>query len=257
MNRMSVPPGRWCAVVLRLAGLLFLASATASLVTAQTSTPRRTVWDGAYTEAQAARGMTAFGQSCAGCHALAAEGKAPLVGEPFWKSFAQKTVGDLLEYVSANMPNGTPGSLSESTYRDIVALMLKSNGFPAGTTELGRNTIADVQIVPKDGSTELPADALARVVGCLAQERSGLGGHECDNPRAGGTRCSGRGRRNQAPGQPHDAAQVCRDQAGCVRRFARRGERAPDRRRRRGRHQRDGGEPRRPKVPLTAGNRVT
>jgi mono/diheme cytochrome c family protein len=154
--------------VLPLAGLLFLASATASLVTAQTSTPHRTVWDGVYTEAQAARGATAFGQSCGGCHALAAEGKAPLAGDPFWKSFAQKNVGDLLEFVSANMPNGAPGSLSEPTYNDIVAIILKSNGFPAGTTELGRNTIAGVEIIPKDGSAELPANALARVVGCLA-----------------------------------------------------------------------------------------
>jgi mono/diheme cytochrome c family protein len=153
----------------RLADLLFLASAMASLVTAQTSTPRRTVWDGVYTEAQAARGTTAFGQSCAGCHVLTAAGKAPLAGEPFWKSFAQKTVGDLLEFVSSYMPNGAPGSLSEPSYNDIVALILKSNGFPAGTTELGRNTIADVQIVLKDGSAELPANALARVVGCLAR----------------------------------------------------------------------------------------
>src|ERR1700730_11043510 len=155
--------------MLPLAGLLFLASATASLATAQTSTARGTVWDGVYTEAQAARGMMAFGQSCAGCHALAAEGKAPLVGEAFWKSFAQKTVGDLLEFVSTYMPNGKPGSLDETTYKDIVALVLKSNGFPAGTTELGSNTTASVQIVQKDGSTELPANALARVVGCLTK----------------------------------------------------------------------------------------
>jgi mono/diheme cytochrome c family protein len=147
---------------------LFLASATASLATAQI-TPRQTVWDAVYTEAQAARGLMAFGQSCSGCHALAADGKAPLVGDPFWRSFAQKTVADLLEFVSANMPNGTPGSLSQSTYADIVALMLKSNGFPAGTTELGRSTIAGVRIVPKDGSSELPADAYVRVVGCLAR----------------------------------------------------------------------------------------
>jgi mono/diheme cytochrome c family protein len=155
--------------MLALAGLLFLTSATARLATAQTSTARGTVWDGVYTEAQAARGSTAFGQSCAGCHALAAEGKAPLAGEPFWKSFAQKTVGDLREFVSSYMPNGAPGSLSEPTYNDIVALILKSNGFPAGTIELGRNTIAGVQIIPKDGSAELPANALARVVGCLAR----------------------------------------------------------------------------------------
>jgi mono/diheme cytochrome c family protein len=152
-----------------MAGLLFLASATASVVAAQTGTPRRTVWDGVYTEAQAVRGVMPFGQSCAGCHALAPEGKAPLVGDPFWKSFAQKTVGDLLEFVSSNMPNGTPGSLSESTYQDVVAFILKSNGFPPGTTELRRNTIVGVQIVQKDGGTELPANALVRVVGCLAR----------------------------------------------------------------------------------------
>jgi len=116
--------------------------------------------------------MMAFGQSCAGCHALAAEGRAPLVGDPFWKSFAQKNVGELLEFVSKYMPNGAPGSLSESAYQEIVALMLKSNGFPAGTTELALSTITGVQIIPKDGSTELPANALARVVGCLARSGS-------------------------------------------------------------------------------------
>jgi mono/diheme cytochrome c family protein len=177
MQSMSVRPKRrfmggglyLLAAAAPLASLLFLSWAAVGIATAQTSTPRRTVWDGVYTEAQAARGMTAYGQSCGGCHALATEGKAALVGEPFWKSFAQKTVGDLLEFVSANMPNGTPGSLSVSAYEDIVALILKSNGFPAGATELRRNTIAGVQIVPKDGSTELPANALVRVVGCLAR----------------------------------------------------------------------------------------
>lgn len=134
--------------------------ASASFLTAQT------VWDGIYTDAQAARGEKAFGQSCAGCHSLAAEGKSPLAGDPFWKSFSQKTVGELLDYVSANMPNGSPGSLSQATYKDIVAAMLKANGFPAGNTELAR---AAARIVPRDGSTALPANALARVVGCLAR----------------------------------------------------------------------------------------
>lgn len=147
----------------------FLMAAAAGLAAAQT-TPRRTVWDGVYTESQAARGMTAFGQSCAGCHALAPDGKAPLVGDPFWKSFSLKSVGDLLQFVSTYMPNGTPGSLSKSAYEDIVAAMLKSNGFPAGKAELGGSNIAAVEIIPKDGHTELPANALVRVVGCLTRE---------------------------------------------------------------------------------------
>lgn len=126
----------------------------------------QSVWDGVYTEAQASRGAMAFGQSCSGCHTLAGEGKSPLAGDPFWKSFSQKSVGDLVDYVSANMPNGSPGSLSAATYRDIVAAMLKANGFPAGAGELGHS---EARIVPKDGSTALPADALVRVVGCLAR----------------------------------------------------------------------------------------
>ncbi len=169
-QRWSVDGGLGLSVsVLRLAGLLSLAAAMASLATAQTGAARRTVWDGVYTEAQAARGVGAFSQSCSACHALAAEGKGPLTGQPFLKSFTQKSVGDLFDYVSANMPNGTPGSLNESTYRDLVALILKSNGFPGGATELRRDNIASVLIVPKDGNTDLPADALARVVGCLAK----------------------------------------------------------------------------------------
>jgi len=147
-------------------------SLLAGLLAAQTGAPRRTVWDGAYAEAQAASGLTAFGQHCSRCHELTAEGKSPLVGDPFWKSFSQKSVGEVLEFVSTSMPNGAPGSLSESEYANIVAVMLKSNGFPAGKTDLGRRTAADVRIVPRDGGTELPANALARVVGCLARSGS-------------------------------------------------------------------------------------
>jgi hypothetical protein len=67
------------------------------------------------------------------------------------------------------MPNGRDaGSLSASAYNDLVALILKSNGFPAGTTEVSPEAVAAIQIVPKDGPGELPADTLVRVVGCLA-----------------------------------------------------------------------------------------
>jgi cytochrome c5 len=138
------------------------------VVTSLAVAQSRTVWDGVYTEAQAARGEQVFGRSCANCHVLATEGRAPLVGDHFWKSFSQKTVGELLEFVTAYMPNGAPRSLSADAYQDIVAVMLKANGFPAGTMEVNP-AAADVQIVPRDGSTALPANALVRVVGCLTR----------------------------------------------------------------------------------------
>jgi mono/diheme cytochrome c family protein len=129
----------------------------------------RTVWDGAYTDAQANRGRSAFAASCAGCHSLTAEGRAPLAGDAFWKSFSLKTVGEVLDFVTRYMPNGAPRSLSSEAYADIVALMLQANGLPAGTTELADQTVAEVQIIPKDGSTILPANALIKVVGCLTR----------------------------------------------------------------------------------------
>jgi mono/diheme cytochrome c family protein len=155
--------------VLTAVGLIAASAARAS---SQTPAKGRTVWDGVYTEAQATRATGVFGASCAGCHALTAQGNRPLSGEKFWQSYTQRTVADLLTYVSKNMPNGNGGSLSPDSYNDIVALILQSNGLPAGTTELRPDTIASVQIVPKDGSSVLPANTLVRVVGCLARSGS-------------------------------------------------------------------------------------
>ncbi len=167
-NRSHRAAGRWVGHTGRWAGLFLLASLLASIGSAQSKPPGRTVWDGTFTAAQADRGTRDFGASCAGCHSLTPDGRLPLVGEVFWKSFSQKTVGDMLEYVSTYMPNGAPGSLTDAAYRDIAALMLSSNGFPPGTSELGPGNV-DALILPEDGSTELPDDALARVVGCLAK----------------------------------------------------------------------------------------
>jgi mono/diheme cytochrome c family protein len=144
--------------------LFFLLSAGSALMSGQV----RTVWDGVYTDAQAARATAVFGSTCSNCHTLEADGNRPLSGEKFWEGWTQKSVGDLLTYVQTNMPNGAnAGSLPAATYNDLVALILKSNGFPTGTTEVSPEAVAKVQIIPKDGSTELPAGTLVRIVGCL------------------------------------------------------------------------------------------
>lgn len=151
----------------------FIASAGSLLLAAQGATaPGRTVWDGVYTDAQASRASAAFSQSCAGCHTLGPDGEGPLAGEKFWEGYAQKSVGDLLTFVRTNMPNGNGGTLPASTYNDLVALILKSNGFPAGAAELAPEHAAAIQIVPKDGPGELPANTLVRLVGCLTRSGS-------------------------------------------------------------------------------------
>ena len=144
--------------------LIQLTVSAGVLLRAQTP---RTVWDGVYTEAQAARATGVFSQSCSNCHSLTAQGNRPLVGDRFMEHNTQKSVGTLFTFVKTNMPNGAlAGSLAASTYNDLLALILKSNGFPAGATELAPETVADVQILPKDGGTgELPANTLVRIVG--------------------------------------------------------------------------------------------
>jgi S-disulfanyl-L-cysteine oxidoreductase SoxD len=170
MNHQRASAGAIYRPVLFVLGTVFcLTSAGGALMSAQAPAAGRTVWDGVYTDAQATRGTQVFAQTCTNCHTLAAQGNRPLTGDKFWEGWTQKSVGDLLKFVSTNMPNGNGGSLSPSTYNDLVALILRSNGFPTGTTELGPTTIADVQIIPKDGPGELPAGTLVRVVGCLAK----------------------------------------------------------------------------------------
>jgi mono/diheme cytochrome c family protein len=142
---------------------------------AQAPAAARTVWDGAYTSAQADRGRTFFSGNCAECHGATLQGGEgkPLVGDQFWQDWREQTVADLLSYVSTNMPMSEDGSLKgtlpASTYADIVAHILQSNEFPAGSVELSKTTATGVQIVRKSGaSSELPASTLVHVVGCLA-----------------------------------------------------------------------------------------
>lgn len=144
---------------------------TAVLVAAQAPKPK-TVWDGVYTDAQAARAQATFDSVCSRCHMLTGQGKGALTGDAFWTAFTQKSVADLLTFVKTNMPNGNGGSLPASTYDNLVALILKSNGFPAGAADVSPEAVVGVQIVSKDGPSELPANVLARVVGCLAKSGS-------------------------------------------------------------------------------------
>lgn len=178
-----------------LSTALVVLTAAAVLVNAQA----KTVWDGVYTEAQASRATAVFGSTCSNCHTLDASGNRPLSGQQFMDSYTQKTVGDLLTYVSKNMPNGVnAGTLPAATYADLVALILKSNGFPAGATEVSPETVAAVQIVPKGGAGELPAGTLVRIVGCLTKggsdwvltsatapervDKAGAGGEDATRP---------------------------------------------------------------------------
>src|SRR5262245_54632083 len=74
----------------------------------------RTVWDGVFNTEQADRGRILFGANCAECHGASLQGGEgkPLRGDQFWNDWREQTVGDLLTYVSKNMPFSEDGSLA-------------------------------------------------------------------------------------------------------------------------------------------------
>ena len=121
--------------------LVVLAAATlfgaSGAVIAQSAT--RSIWDGAYTTAQAARGKTAYSQNCARCHGSALEGNdeiPALNGAHLMVDFDGQTAGDLVHRIQTTMPMDNPGSLNAATVADIAAYILQTNGLPAGNAEL-------------------------------------------------------------------------------------------------------------------------
>jgi quinoprotein glucose dehydrogenase len=117
-----------------------------SSVDAQTPS---SVWAGVYTEQQAKRGDPLYKQECATCHGDALEGNGqteraqklermlpPLSGDVFKGNWNGRPLSDLFDKMKRTMPRDDPGKISLNQNADILAYMLKFNGFPAGKAEL-------------------------------------------------------------------------------------------------------------------------
>jgi mono/diheme cytochrome c family protein len=105
--------------------------------------PTASVWDGVYTSEQAGRGKPVYVKECAACHGDTLGGgeeAPPLTGSAFMANWSGLTVGDLFERIRLSMPEGRPGALSRQQNADILAYILNVNQFPAGKTELQRDT---------------------------------------------------------------------------------------------------------------------
>src|SRR5262245_31361101 len=125
-----------------LALIILLSLMTSSSQTPPSQAERKTVWNGVYTEAQAARGQVEYEANCAPCHGSNLDGVAYLKGSDFMERWRELNVRNLYDFVSKSMPRqrrgstNKPGSLSEGTYVDIMAHIFRANGFPAGSQEM-------------------------------------------------------------------------------------------------------------------------
>ena len=99
----------------------------------------RSVWDGIFSDDQAARGKKLYVTSCSSCHMEGLQGAdlAPaLKGEDFVLRWAGYSLHDMFNTISTKMPSDDPGKLSPQVNADIVAFLLQANKFPAGHEEL-------------------------------------------------------------------------------------------------------------------------
>jgi mono/diheme cytochrome c family protein len=111
------------------------------------------VWDGVYSADQAKRGESLYAKECGSCHGEAMEGVGqtpPLSGDEFKMNWNGHNVDDLFEKIQTTMPAGSPGKLKREQNAEIVAFILKSNGFPAGAKDLptGSEPLEEIRIEP-------------------------------------------------------------------------------------------------------------
>jgi mono/diheme cytochrome c family protein len=87
---------------------------------------------GVYSASQAERGAVLYKKYCASCHAPSRFTDdqlflTPYAGKPLWEMF---------DVISDSMPEDNPGGMKPGEYADIIAVLLRMNGFPAGQVDL-------------------------------------------------------------------------------------------------------------------------
>lgn len=119
---------------------------------------QRSVWDGVYTEKQAARGRVLYDQHCSECHGddLEGDAEAPaLAGGDFLWKWNGVALEHLFQRTYRDMPLYKAGSLSRQACVDILAYVLRVNQLPVGKSELphDESILRQIRLEPARTST--------------------------------------------------------------------------------------------------------
>ena len=161
------------SVLIAFPALVFAAAFTTGLAnrTVLAQEPVKTVADRVYSEEQATRGAASYDTACSGCHRpdLGGANGPALRGERFARIFAGKDLKTLYTKIATTMPRGAAASLGDAVYLDIVAHILRENGFPAGEGELTAEALSTLQVIPGRAKPPPPVGdfSFVEVVGCL------------------------------------------------------------------------------------------
>ncbi len=161
----------WMRVSCLLAASCVFVCASAPDRAVRAQSARRSVWDGVYSAAQAARGKEAYQKHCAGCHGNNLEGLGlgngpALQGQRFVETW-EGNLFALFDFMRSPMPRAEDVVVPDPAVLDTLAYVLAQNGMPAGKDDAKQGELALVTFVGKNGPTEVRDNALGRTLGCL------------------------------------------------------------------------------------------
>ena len=126
---------RTTAIILALAPAVW----AASMAGVRAQAPK-TVWLGAFSNAQADRGGAVYSKECTTCHSDNFRGKVdggpPLVGKDFEMRWADRSLLDIVTQVSELMPADEPATLTRKDWVELFAFLFRANGATMAAADL-------------------------------------------------------------------------------------------------------------------------
>ena len=109
------------------------------------------IWDGVYTDAQAAQGQKFYDAACGDCHGEHLEGDPGqgfpgVAGPGFMVEWDGQTMADLVRHIHTR-PNDNRSDMDPITAVEMAAFILKQNGVPSGKTPLSTDTKEEAKIL--------------------------------------------------------------------------------------------------------------
>jgi mono/diheme cytochrome c family protein len=108
------------------------------------------IWEGVYTDQQAAQGLTIYPSACSLCHGKQLEG-VPDEGNPalaspgFMVEWDGQTMADLVRHIHIG-PSDNSGGMDPDTAVALAAFILNQNGVPSGKTPLSTDAKEEAKI---------------------------------------------------------------------------------------------------------------
>jgi alcohol dehydrogenase (cytochrome c) len=129
---------------------------------------------GTYTGAQASRGATVYTQYCVQCHGANLQGESgpALSGQLFRQAYGGGTAAQLYDFISRQMPQNEPGTLTQQQYLDVTAYALSRNGFPAGNKALSIGSLDKVSLSARHASAAAASPNTDEIVRAAPPERN-------------------------------------------------------------------------------------